>query len=100
LYDQVGESEELHYVGDDLYCHHDHCECNCYSGVGDEQDEKFAVAESDAVLDPGAMMIEVQDALATGGAMMASFGLEDFADDAISLDQEQVRDDGRVDLKI
>lgn len=52
--------------------------------VDQQQDEKLAVPEPDAVIDPWAVVVHVQDASIASGAVMAALGLEDVAHETIA----------------
>lgn len=47
--------------------------------IDEEQNEKFAVPESNAVVNPRTVMVHVEDAAVARRAMMASFRLENIA---------------------
>ena len=52
--------------------------------VNEEQDEKFAVPKPNAIVDPGTVMVHVEDAAVAGGAVMAPLRLEDVAHEAVA----------------
>lgn len=43
-------------------------------GVGEEEDEAFVVCEADAVVDPGAVVVHLEDAFAADAAVVGSVG--------------------------
>lgn len=51
--------------------------------IYEQQHKEFAVPESNAVVDPGAVMVHVQDTPITGRAVMASLRLENVAHQAV-----------------
>jgi hypothetical protein len=57
---------------------------NTDEGVEDEQEEELSVFKTDAVVDPRAVMIHIQDTSVADGAMVASFRFEYMADETIS----------------
>ena len=65
-----------------------HCETcidRSYPGVDEKEDEVFSVPKANAVVDPGAVVIHVQDTAIAGRTMVTSFWLEHIAYQAISL---------------
>ena len=66
------------------YRHSDADKIGDYQDVNQEQDEEFSIPKADAVVYPGAMMVHVEHASVAGGAVMASFWLEDVAHKTIS----------------
>lgn len=52
--------------------------------VRQQQQELFSVPEAYAIINPGTMMVHVEDASVASGAVMAPFGLEDIAHQAIA----------------
>lgn len=52
--------------------------------VDEKENEEFAVPESDAVVDPGAVMVHVEDAAVARRAVMAPFWLKDVAHEAVA----------------
>lgn len=50
--------------------------------VEEHLEEEFTVLEANAIVDPWAMMVHVEDASIACGAVVAAFGFEDVADEA------------------
>ncbi len=51
--------------------------------VKQEQNEELPVVKPDTVVDPGTVMIHIQNTLSTSRAMMCALGLEVVADEAV-----------------
>ena len=64
--------------------HRDDHEVGDNQHVDQEQDEKFAIPKSNAVIDPGAVMVHVEYAPIAAGAMMTTFRLKYVAHEAVS----------------
>lgn len=78
--------KDLHCIWNNLYDHHDQCKRSSQTRIGDEENKIFAISDTNTIVDPRAMMIQIQNTLAASRAMMTPFWLEDFAHNAISLD--------------